>query len=147
MVRRRAYTLLGESSAADDAVQEVFVRVLKNIDLFRQESSPLTWLYRITTNVCVDHLRRGARTRLSANGELTTHLLEVNPSVEGQLVDRDMLARGLGRCSAEELQILLHRHCDGMSQDEIAQAMDLSRKTVWNKLERIRRRFEKMSKT
>lgn len=43
---------------ADDATQEVFIKALKNIRQFRQESSLKTWLYRITFNVCTNYLRK-----------------------------------------------------------------------------------------
>jgi hypothetical protein len=51
-VLRRARVLLGEDEAAEDALQEVFVRVLCHHDGFRSEAAPVTWLYRITTNYC-----------------------------------------------------------------------------------------------
>ena len=61
VVYRRARRLLGDEHAAWDAVQEVFVRVLKHARRFRREASPTTWLYRITTNYCLNVLRDSAR--------------------------------------------------------------------------------------
>lgn len=47
--------------AAEDVVQEVFLRVYRALHTFRSEADFKTWLYRITTNVCLDHLRRVRR--------------------------------------------------------------------------------------
>jgi RNA polymerase sigma factor (sigma-70 family) len=56
-VERRARALLGNDAEASDAVQDVFIRVLQCYCEFRGESSPMTWLYRITTNLCLNRLR------------------------------------------------------------------------------------------
>lgn len=50
LVLRRARALLNDEQAARDATHDVFVKVLSALDDFRQESSPVTWLYRATTN-------------------------------------------------------------------------------------------------
>src|SRR6476620_11150269 len=51
-----AYRLLGRLEDAQDAAQEVFLRLLKN--MHRIEGDPQAWLYRVTVNVCNDHFRR-----------------------------------------------------------------------------------------
>ena len=53
MVLRRARALLGDEQAARDAAQEVFLQVLRSEAAFRSESSPVSWVFRITSNVCL----------------------------------------------------------------------------------------------
>jgi RNA polymerase sigma factor (sigma-70 family) len=53
----RARGILGSDEEAHDAVQETFAKVIKNWEQFRGESSPLTWMYRISTNLCLNRLR------------------------------------------------------------------------------------------
>src|SRR5436305_14173047 len=53
-----AMNLLRSPEDARDAYQEAFLRVYKNIHSFRFDCSFYTWLYRIVTNICLDHLRR-----------------------------------------------------------------------------------------
>lgn len=57
-VLRIAYNLLRSSEEARDVYQEAFLRVFRNLDSFRFDCSFATWLYRIVTNICLDHLRR-----------------------------------------------------------------------------------------
>ena len=57
-VLRLAMNLLRSPEDARDAYQEAFLRVYRNIQSFRFDCSFYTWLYRIVTNVCLDHLRK-----------------------------------------------------------------------------------------
>src|ERR1700681_2738768 len=57
-VLRLAMNLLRSPDEARDVYQEAFLKVYKNLHLFRFDCSFHTWLYRIVTNVCLDHLRR-----------------------------------------------------------------------------------------
>ena len=67
-VFRRCRQLLGNDAAAEDATQEVFIRVLDRIDSFRGEATPLTWIFGIATLHCLQQLRnRGTQlTKLEA---------------------------------------------------------------------------------
>jgi len=57
-VLRLAVNLLQSPDDAQDVYQEAFLRVFKNIHTFRFDCSFHTWLYRIVTNICLDHLRK-----------------------------------------------------------------------------------------
>src|SRR5436190_18396858 len=57
-VLRLALNLMKRPEDARDVYQEVFLKVYRNLHSFRSECSFYTWLYRIVTNVCLDHLRR-----------------------------------------------------------------------------------------
>lgn len=56
-VLKLAYYHLRDRQQAEDVAQEVFCRVFRNLDRFREESSYYTWIYRITVNLCKDYLR------------------------------------------------------------------------------------------
>src|SRR3954471_10093039 len=58
---RRALAFLGHEAAAQDAVQDVFVRALRSAGNFRGDANPKTWLCRICDNLCIDLLRRRPR--------------------------------------------------------------------------------------
>src|SRR5215475_8841880 len=60
------YRMLGSPADAEDAVQEVMIRVMRSGDTFEGRSSLRSWLYRIATNVCLDQLRGRSRRALPA---------------------------------------------------------------------------------
>src|SRR5579862_7232474 len=57
-VLRLATSVLRSPEDARDVYQEVFLKIYRNLHRFRVESSFYTWVYRIVTNACLDHLRR-----------------------------------------------------------------------------------------
>ena len=63
MVFRRARALLGNDADAQEAAQEVFIRWLQGIDGFQERALLSTWLYRITTNYCLNRIRDARRRR------------------------------------------------------------------------------------
>jgi RNA polymerase sigma-70 factor, ECF subfamily len=60
-LRMLAYRLLGDAELMDDVLQEAYLRAYKALPGFREEAAAATWLYRITYNVCMDHLRNRQR--------------------------------------------------------------------------------------
>ena len=58
MVYRVAYQFAGNHHDAEDIAQEVFIKVYRSLDRFRQDAQLTSWLYRIAMNACIDHRRR-----------------------------------------------------------------------------------------
>ena len=133
VVFRRARLLLGRDADAWDAVQEVFEKMLKAGDSFRGESRPMTWVYRITTNVCFNHLRsRGVR-------EPMLTVVDSEPSVGVEAVEsRNLLRVWLEKLDAREQEIASLLFIDGLTQDEVADVLGLSRKTINREVAQLR---------
>jgi RNA polymerase sigma-70 factor (ECF subfamily) len=115
-------------------MQEVFVRVWNARTQLGQEASPTAWLYRVTTNYCLNQLRDGSRRRqlLTAEGAPS----EVAGSA--QVDDKLAIARVLGTIPSELAEIGIYYFVDQMNQDEIAQLIGVARRTVGNRLEEFR---------
>jgi RNA polymerase sigma-70 factor (ECF subfamily) len=130
LVLRRARALLGDEHAAHDATHDVFVRVLASLAEFRAESSPVTWLYRVTTNHCLNVLR--GRLRRPEVGTSPG----VDPSVEDAVSvdERLTLDAVLARVPEHLREVAVYYYLDQMSHEEIAQVMGVSRRTVGNRL-------------
>ena len=135
LVYRRALFLLGSAADAEDAVQEVFARMLVNRDGFRGEASPSTWLYRITTNHCLNVLRDGKRRR-----ELLDARQRDMSDLPGALPPSEMLAirRLLARAHVEQARAVVYVYIDGMTRPEAAAALCVSLRTVGHLLQRFR---------
>jgi RNA polymerase sigma-70 factor (ECF subfamily) len=131
MVLRRARALLGDEQAAKDAMQEVFIRALKAGSEFRGESSPTTWLYRVTTNYCLNQMRDGARRRQLLSENAPPPDVAPADSPESRLG----IAQVIARAPQEMREILVYYFVDHMNHEEIAALMGVSRRTVGNRLE------------
>jgi RNA polymerase sigma-70 factor (ECF subfamily) len=129
----RCRQMLGDPAAAQDATQEVFLRVHRTIDRIRGPREAYTWLYRTATNHCLNEIR---------NGKLRPTLVaavpdRAGPQTELRLSDHDLVAR-LVRAVPEELATAAWLyHVDEMEQAEIATICGVSRRTIINRLARF----------
>src|ERR1022692_1885381 len=102
-VLRLALHLTGSESDAQDVYQEAFLKAYKNLGSFRFEGSFYTWIYRIVTNLCLDHLRkRNVRKEESpvvtdSSGEEYSVLEQFADARSGANPERDLMRRELGR--------------------------------------------------
>ena len=135
VVYRRARTLLGDEDLAWDVVQEIFMQMLRGEAVFRHESAPTTWLYRVTTNRCLNMLRDSGRhaRRLEIVVPGAAGADDGAPPVEARIAVQQ-LARHL---DAELCELAVYAFVDHLSQDEIGQVAGLSRKTVGRRLQQF----------
>jgi len=135
-VFRRARAILGDGDAAKDATQEVFLRAIRADGELLASASPIAWLYRVTTNLCLTRLRDSSRRHL-----ILSRALPMAPSAVQPTVDIALTVQALLRDVPEELQeIAVCYFIDNMSQDEIAELVGLPRRTVGYRLEQFRSR-------
>jgi RNA polymerase sigma factor (sigma-70 family) len=135
MVLRRARRILGNEEAARDAMQEVFVKVLRERESFRGEASPVTWLYKVTTNLCLNRIRDASRRRaLLAQHAPPKEEAAGGPAPE----DRAAIARLIEALPEELREIAVYYYVDEMNQDEIAELAGVSRRTIGNRLEEFK---------
>lgn len=139
-----AYRLVGSREEALDLSQEIFLRVYENLDRFDPRRPFKPWLYRIATNYCYDFLRRQGRRRESveevsfAAGEALADK-HVNPEAavlrgEVQRVVEEVIAS----LPARYRPAVILRYVEGMSYQEIAEALQLPLGTVKTYLHRSR---------
>jgi len=130
LVYRVAARILGDSDA-QDASQEVWIRVWRNIKKFRGESAFSTWLYKITVNTCLSSYRKEQSRQAREIGDDLSYL-PVPPSIEDDPETaalagerREQLLRALGRVRAEHRAALVLRHMEGLSYAELAQILEV----------------------
>src|SRR6476620_3670924 len=73
MVYRVAYQFAGNHHDAEDIAQDVFIKVYRSLDRFRQDAQLTSWMYRIVMNACIDHQRRGRPAASAATGDEAEH--------------------------------------------------------------------------
>lgn len=139
-VTRQVGRMMGLQSEREDVVQDVFVAVYRSLGTYRGDSAFSTWLYRLTYNITVTHLRRRPRTvELAA-----WRPLRDSQSAWNQLEARDMirvLYAALDSVPLEQREAFLLHEVEGMKLREVAELTGASINTV---AARVRRTREKM---
>ena len=137
VVFRRCLRLLGDRAAADDATQEVFVKLLLDLERLQERETVLPWVYRVATNHCLN-LRRDSRRR---GQDALAEGLDVVPNTRGDgpgaYPDRQLVQAVLSRFDKETQAVAVAVFVDGMEHKEIANVLGISRRTVSRKLDRF----------
>jgi len=131
LIFRRCFKLLGETAAAEDATQEVFVRLMRHMGRLEPEGGYLPWIYRVATNHCLNVLRDGARLEVRDPATLPETAVSDGGAA---FAERELTAQLLRRFDEETRAIAVLSLVDGMSRDEVAEVLQISRKTVGRKL-------------
>src|SRR5215212_619557 len=136
LVYRVALRILGAEDA-QDASQEVWIRVWRNIKNFRGDSAFSTWLYRITVNTCLSvHRKESRRGEREYSGEEMPFLPEppggdADPEAAALGAEqREEIQAALGHVRAEHRAALVLRHMEGLSYSEIAEILDVPEGTA-----------------
>lgn len=141
-----AYRYVGNYNDASDLAQDAFIRVYRSINSFRGDSSFLTWLYRVVTNVCKDEMRRRAKEKTVSIDEI----VEKGKSPPAEMQNKPLEEAVLSREWQEEVQQILNTLSDdhrtvvvmkdiqGYSYEEIAGYLECSLGTVKSRLNRAR---------
>jgi RNA polymerase sigma-70 factor (ECF subfamily) len=129
-ILRRCTRLLRDSADAEDATQEVFLKVCRYLDRLPKDQSGLPWVYQIATSVCLNRMRSRARSEKATQKIPEAQATSLAATLEDQQLARAVLARFDERTSL----IAVYHLVDGMTQDEVAAALGLTRRTVYSHL-------------
>ena len=147
-VLRLALHMIGSESDAQDIYQEAFLKAYRSVGKFRFECSFYTWLYRIVTNLCLDHLRRrqvrkeDAPVATDAEGAEYSVIDRVaddraHSNPEHDLMRRELGARisaALGRLSGRERMVFELKHYQGLKLRTIGEMLNTTEETAKNTL-------------
>ena len=147
-VFRLAMHLTGSEHEAQDIYQDAFLKAYKSVGNFRFECSFYTWIYRIVTNLCLDHLRKkqvrkeDAPVAVDAQGEAYDVLSQVPDARSGANPERDLMRRELGTRIHHALQKLTPRermvfelkHYQGLKLRTVGEILNTTEETAKNTL-------------
>jgi RNA polymerase sigma-70 factor, ECF subfamily len=113
---------------ANDIVQEVFIKVWKSIDKFRQDAQLYTWVYRIATNECLTFLAKKKRRFFLPIGDVETELsskIDYNANISGDEIQLK-LQKALLKLPDKQRMVFNMKYFDEMKYDEIAKITETS---------------------
>lgn len=150
------YRMTRSAEDARDLAQEVFIKVFSLLDRYDESFAFSSWIFRIATNHCIDHLRRNRLRFLSLDGYTSPDGDEIEIPVpdKGAQPDR-VLERREAMEKLEEViadlpphykAIILLRHDQELSYEEIATVLDLPLGTVKARIHRARAMVQQMLK-
>ena len=148
MVHRRCRSILRDSTAAEDAVQEVFVSALRFQERLNDEA-PGALLLRIATNLCLNRLRANRRRPEDADPDLPLRIAQAGGEGEGESAESRAVARNLlarlfrpdDPLAASTRTLAFMHLVDGMTLDEVAREARMSVSGVRKRLRTLRSRL------
>jgi len=145
-----AISLVQNNEVAEDICQDVFVTVFKSVAAFNEKSSLSTWLYRITVNKCLDHLRAKKRRKYSLFSQFfTTTAIENKPAFDHpgiKLENREnarYLFEAIETLSHNQKTVFILAYVEELSQKDIAEIMGISVNAVESLIQRAKANLRK----
>lgn len=144
--------MTGNPDDAFDLTQEAFIRAWKAIDSVRADGAFSSWLYRLASNVCIDHLRAMKRKKTVSlvfeedGEEQTMDVPDPSPSPEELVLlkaDRECVERAMNELAVEQRQVLTLRLINGLSYEQISEILDVPEGTVKSRISRAREALRK----
>ena len=150
-VYRIAYGVVRQREEALDIVQDVFIKLFRSIKNFKGRSQFYTYLYRMVMNTAIDHARKAGKQFISSLDEEgsfePSDNVEKGPErvlLQKELEERVKLA--MDKLPAEQKAALIFRDVEGLSYQEMAEAMGCSIGTVMSRLHYGRKRIQELLK-
>ena len=147
-----ALRMVASRADAEDLAQEAFIRTWRALPSFHQSAQFSTWLYRLTSNICIDFLRAQKRkktislTMLQDDEDKQWDLPDGGPLPEQRMIDREereALGRAFQSLDPDYRQVLTLRIVNGCSYQEIGEILNLPEGTVKSRLSRARDQLRK----
>lgn len=141
---RLCLRMMGNEQDAADVAQEAIVRAWRSLSTYKGHSRFSTWLYRVTSNVCLDELRKRKRYAAESIQEMEEVGYEQvdtgdTPEIAVERAElRRELEVAIGQLSAEQRTALVLRDVQGLTYDKIAEILDLNLNTVKSRISRAR---------
>jgi RNA polymerase sigma-70 factor, ECF subfamily len=132
------YSFGGDTNAASDVSQQIFLKLMTAIGQFRGDSTFTTWLYRLVVNACIDEQRK--RRRFLPFGESTpmSKIADRRPQEKryARLEVADSVQAAIQKLTPKLRLPILLKYVEGLSYDEIAEVLGCSKGTVASRLNR-----------
>ncbi|QSQ17621.1 RNA polymerase sigma factor [Myxococcus landrumensis] len=143
LIRDKCRRMLGDSDEAQDVAQETFIRLWQSGLVTKDAQWATAWIYRTSTNLAVDKLRarRSQPLRVERMALMSPQRERSVETLAEQRQELEALARHL---PTDALEAALMSRLDGMTQEEIAEVLQVSERTVRRLLQRLDEQVEQL---
>jgi len=147
-IYRRSISLVKEQSTAEDLTHDIFMKVLHSLSSFRGNSKVSTWIYAISYNFCIDHLRKTKKARFNQN-DYESYASENGVDYIDDLEDIrhirvERLKEILDVIDIEDKMILLMKYQDGFSIKHIQDILNISESATKMRIKRAKEKVKKV---
>ncbi len=153
-----AYRILGNYDDAGDMAQEALIRIFRSIANFKEQSSFSTWVYRITTNVCLDEIRKKKNKKVISldeeirmdDGEMKRQIMsdDIQPDAAAELEElRILVSDAINSLPEDQRLVITLRDIQGLSYEEISSVLDCPSGTVKSRINRARQALKNVLST
>ena len=144
-----AYRMVGNYDDAGDMAQEALIRIFRSIGSFKEQSSFSTWVFRITTNVCLDEIRKRKNKKAfsldeeihTEDGEMQRQIISDDP-LPDEIAEKEELRsivnKAINSLPEEQKIIITLRDIQSLSYEEIANVLSCPVGTVKSRINRAR---------
>jgi RNA polymerase sigma-70 factor (ECF subfamily) len=142
----KCLTLLRDEFKAQDATQDIMMKILLNLNKFSGNSKFSTWVYSITYNFCIDSIRKSKKDKSILMDDVSM-LSDVEDEVSDKFlleVKLERLKKILDMINVEDKSILLMKYMDGLSIKDIASIKEKSESAIKMKIKRAKEKFMKV---
>jgi RNA polymerase sigma-70 factor (ECF subfamily) len=146
-----ALRMLGRRAEAEEIAQEAFLRAHRSVAGFRGDAKLSTWLYAITSRLCLNRLASADRRRMRHDDDALARAADQSASATAEMERRERegaVHRAIAELADERRIVLVLCDLEGLSYEEIAQALEVPVGTVRSRLHRarmdLRERLEKV---
>ncbi len=143
-LRRYALALTGRREDADELVQDCLERALANLDKWRENDNPRSWLFAIMHNLFIDGKRRAARHPVEVDLENADKINLKGRDPAARTIDNLALKRALVLLSPEHREVLLLVGLEGFSYREASKTLDIPVGTLMSRLSRGREKMREL---
>lgn len=147
-IYRLVWSFIRNEADCEDLIQNILIKIWKNFDSFRDQSSIGTWIYKISLNTIIDFTRRNKRMHEIENNDdiENIQMFDERSDVERNFIQNerlDILYSCINRLSIIE-KTLITLYLEDMKYSEIADIMGISKKNVSVRLVRIKQKMNSM---
>ncbi|MBA4311779.1 MAG: hypothetical protein C0417_04020 [Chlorobiaceae bacterium] len=145
-VYNHAYRMLGSRENAEEATQDVFLKIHKGLINFRGDAQISTWIWRITTNVCLTRLANKTKNTFPVEYDPINEIADDNRTANPEKIflcreDHEELARSINKLSPKEAAAITLFYLEDMNYTEISDILEIPMGSVATVLHRGREKL------